>query len=414
VAVAALLALNDPKLDNLVTAYCQHYGLGSRTASFLVLEREEDYKRFKLDEEQKVLPGDPGKAIEALWVGIGQEVTAREELKRFLDRIEPRVKLLSGEQGGHVRKLLDALNDADCELPAAPLDGSLTQRKGAHAAYLAACDKDRRAVAAYLDEAQRRAGAGDVAGAVRVLSSVIEEHAGRSDALRLVGYRLLDLKQAAAATRLFAQVQRQRPFEPHSYRDLARSLEESGKYGLAALQYEAVLAGRWHTRFREDLKLVALEEYARMMQDAVAKKAISKALADCFGERLEGLKVPAPKADLRVSISWNTDATDVDLHVIEPDGRRVYYQEPKSPSGGELSQDQTEGYGPERYQIAKAEGEYRVVVHYYSANPNLLGGETHVQVVVVRFAGTDKETVERRTVILRQGGEYVEVCRVRF
>ena len=42
---ASLLALNDPKLDPLVTAYCQQFGVGSRVASFLVLENEADYKR---------------------------------------------------------------------------------------------------------------------------------------------------------------------------------------------------------------------------------------------------------------------------------------------------------------------------------------------------------------------------------
>ena len=55
-------------------------------------------------------------------------------------------------------------------------------------------------------------------------------------------------------------MQEQRPFEPHSYRDLARSLEDSGKYGLAAVQYEIVLAGNWHNRFRESLKGVSLPQ----------------------------------------------------------------------------------------------------------------------------------------------------------
>ena len=72
-------------------------------------------------------------------------------------------------------------------------------------------------------------------------------------------------------------MQRQRPFEPHSYRDLARSLEESGKYALAALQYEIVLAGTWHNRFRDSLKEVAQEEYARMMREAVRDKAAQPA-----------------------------------------------------------------------------------------------------------------------------------------
>jgi hypothetical protein len=54
------------------------------------------------------------------------------------------------------------------------------------------------------------------------------------------------------------------------------------------------------------------------------------------------------------------------------------------------------------------------MVHYFGTNPNLLGGETHVNVVVTRYAGTPRETVERRTVILKKAKEEVEVCRVKF
>jgi hypothetical protein len=270
-------------------------------------------------------------------------------------------------------------------------------------------------VAAYLAEARRRVDGGDRAGAIRVLSSIIEEHAGRSDALRLVGYRLLDFGQASEAARLFGRVQRQRPFEPHSYRDLARALEDAGLYGLAALNYEIVLAGTWHNRFRGELQLVAREEYTRMLQEAIRKKAVSPAVADHFGERLEKLAEAQKPADLRVTISWNTDATDVDLWVFEPDGTKCFYQNQRTPTGGELSADQTQGYGPERYQVGQAKvGTYTVLVHYFGTNPNLLGGETHVNVVVTRFAGTPRETVERRTVILKSKDELIEVCKIRY
>src|SRR5204863_2763520 len=58
VAVASLLALNDPKLDSLVTAYCQQFGIASRVASFLVLENAADYKRLNLEDERgKIVPG---------------------------------------------------------------------------------------------------------------------------------------------------------------------------------------------------------------------------------------------------------------------------------------------------------------------------------------------------------------------
>jgi hypothetical protein len=416
IAVASLLSLNDDRYDGLVTAYCQQFGIGSRVASFLILENEAEYKRFNLDEERgKTLPGDLGQWVEETWKGLGKALSPREALERFLARIEPRVHLQSGPQAEHVKKLLTLLGDADCELPKAAVQGVIVHANEVSSAYLARREHDPQSVNPYLDEARHRAGKQDIDGAVRALSSVVEVYPGRGDSLRLVGYHLLDLQQPAHAAQIFGRVLHQRPFEPHSYRDLARSLEACGKYGLAAVEYETILAGTWHARFRDSLKQVALEEYATMMRDALRRKAVTGKLAYLFGERLEKLDPSRAQADLRVTISWNTDATDVDLWVIEPDGEKCFYQHNKTKSGGELSQDMTQGYGPERYQIQKAQkGTYRIVVHYYSVNPNLLAGETHVNVTLTKFAGTPQETTERHTVILKQHGEEVEVCRVGF
>ena len=116
-----------------------------------------------------------------------------------------------------------------------------------------------------------------------------------------------------------------------------------------------------------------------------------------------------------MTISWNTDATDVDLWVIEPDGTKCFYSHKSTKNGGELSQDQTQGYGPERYQIVNApKGTFQVVVHYFGTNPNLLGGETNVKVSVTRNAGRGNETTENHTVILKRHNEQVEVCKVKF
>jgi len=414
IAVASLLALNDPKLEGLATAYCQQFGIGSRAASFLILENDNDYKRFNLEQERgKTLSGDLAKFLDEAWTSLGKPATAREQFVRFLKQVDGRTTVLGGDNGKHVAKLLALLKDADFDLPASPIAGALLHKDDVPPAYLAARNYDPRDVSAYLTEAKRRTAAGDADGAVRVLSSVIEEHPGRGDALRLVGYRLLDLKQPVQAVRLFRQVQRQRPFEPHSYRDLARSLEDAAKYGLAAVQYEVVLAGTWHNRFRDSLKQVAREEYAAMMREAIRRKAVGPELADLFGERLEKLAADTKTSDLRVTISWNTDDTDIDLWVIEPDGEKCFYQHRQTKSGGELSEDMTQGYGPERYRVGTlAKGTYRVMVHYFRVNPNLLAGETHVNVVVTRHAGTPQETTERHTVILKKQGEAVEVCGV--
>src|SRR5262249_23649523 len=120
VAVASLLALNDPKLDTLVTAYCQQFGIVGRTASFLVLENDNDYKRFNLEEERgKTLVTDLGDFLDNAWAAMGKAVGAREAFVRFLDRIENRVNVRNNEG---VKKMLALLKDKDFDLPSGLID----------------------------------------------------------------------------------------------------------------------------------------------------------------------------------------------------------------------------------------------------------------------------------------------------
>jgi hypothetical protein len=416
IAVSSLLSLHDPRVDSLATAYCQEFGIASRAASFLVLENEADFQRLDLEKERgKTLRGDLGRYVEQAWRLRGESETPRAAFNRLLETIDARSKVISGPEGKALQELLGMLGDADFETPCPAISDAQTQKQDADKNYLQMRKKDRSDINVYTAEAARRAAKGDVVGAVRVLSTVVEEHAGRGEALRLVGYHLLALGQPAHAARLFAQVQKQRPFEPHSYRDLARALETAGRFGLAAVQYETVLAGTWHSRFGASLKSVVTEEYIRMMRQAIRAKAIRPKLLAWFGQRAIALDKDQAKSDLLVTISWNTDATDVDLWVIEPDGTKVFYSAPKSRNGGQLSADQTQGYGPERYRIAKAKpGDYTVVVHYYRPNPNLLNGETHVDVAISRNAGGAAEQVQRKTVILRKQNEQIEIMKVKF
>ena len=238
VAVASLLALNDPWVEDLVTAYCQEFNIASRAASFLVLENEARVQALRSGQgEGQDGQGRPGRSTSTTpgrcW---RRQSSAKQAFGRLLFQIDARTKVLSGTGGNEVKKLLELLAEEDCALPAGSRAGSdPAARRTADKDYLEARKRTGVRSHPYLTECQRRSNDGDVDGAVRVLSSIIEEHPGRGDALRLVGYRLLDLRQPALAARLFAQVLRQRPFEPHSFRDLARSLEDAGRYPLAAL-----------------------------------------------------------------------------------------------------------------------------------------------------------------------------------
>merc|ERR1712232_1082580 len=83
----------------------------------------------------------------------------------------------------------------------------------------------------------------------------------------------------------------------------------------------------------------------------------------------EGLRCPNFEVGLVVWLGWDTDKTDIDLHVMEPNGNEVYYSNPRSELGGHLSKDFTQGYGPEVYLLKKTiEGEFKVRAKYYASH----------------------------------------------
>jgi uncharacterized protein YfaP (DUF2135 family) len=120
---------------------------------------------------------------------------------------------------------------------------------------------------------------------------------------------------------------------------------------------------------------------------------------------------PGQKAnpDLAITITWNT-TSDVDLWVTEPDGTRCFYQMPMTKSGGQLHEDNTTGFGPERYSISKAPpGEFVICVNHFR-----VAGPTTVKIEVIRYGGTPRQTSQRHRVNLQGNGQTIEVCRMRF
>jgi hypothetical protein len=77
-----------------------------------------------------------------------------------------------------------------------------------------------------------------------------------------------------------------------------------------------------------------------------------------FGEGGELIRGVAVKVgDPQFTLLWNTDGVDLDLHVIEPGGKEIYWEEPKGDQGGELDVDNTKGFGPENvYWMVESKG----------------------------------------------------------
>ncbi|CAF1521422.1 unnamed protein product, partial [Rotaria sordida] len=85
---------------------------------------------------------------------------------------------------------------------------------------------------------------------------------------------------------------------------------------------------------------------------------------------------------------WDTNDTDVDLHVIEPSGEECYYSHKNTAIGGKISRDFTRGYGPEEYLIRKAvKGTYTVRAKYFVNHQQSLAGATTIMVHIYKYYG---------------------------
>ena len=88
-------------------------------------------------------------------------------------------------------------------------------------------------------------------------------------------------------------------------------------------------------------------------------------------DELESRRFRLPvKLDVFIWLGWDTDKTDVDLHVAEPTGEEVFYSHNRSRStGAAVSRDFTQGYGPEVYVLPHAPpGEYKVRAKYFASH----------------------------------------------
>lgn len=115
------------------------------------------------------------------------------------------------------------------------------------------------------------------------------------------------------------------------------------------------------------------------------------------------LYATVPAKDLRITLTWDTAGSDVDLwvtvpHPERPDGELVNYSHRQSQAGGALDTDVTTGFGPETFtQAHLVRGTFRVRAHAYR-----IDRPTRIEVTTVRFEGTpDEERRVLRGVLLR-------------
>jgi len=250
----------------------------------------------------------------------------------------------------------------------------------------------------YLDVADLLLASGQRDLALRVLSNLAEMQLENRHVLRVLGYRLMQAKAPALAVPVFRQVLAMGEEEPQSFRDLGLALEAAGQYQAAVDALYEVVVRPWDGRF-DGISLIALDELTRL----IARERVD---ASAIDPRLRR----AMPLDLRVVLSWDSDNSDMDLWVTDPNGERAYYGNRLTYQGGQMSQDFTGGYGPEQFSLRDAKpGIYRIEANYFGSREQLVTGATTLMLRLSTRWGSRDQRDQQVTLRLKDRAETVLV-----
>ncbi len=256
----------------------------------------------------------------------------------------------------------------------------------------------------YVDVADYFFKKGDTEQAILVVSNLAELSLEDAQLLRVLAYKLSAYKAFPEAVSISRKVVAIREEEPQSYRDLGLALAQAGEYQQAIETLYKVVERRWDQRFR-DVQLIAMNEINNIVNT-------QKGLRTSFIDKRLLKKEPV---DIRVVLTWDTDNSDMDLWVTDPEEERCYYGHRQTYLGGIISQDVTGGYGPEEFMLKKApKGNYKIEVNYYGNRSQKQLLPVSLRITFFTHYGTPQEKKQETTVRLSNQREVIEVGSFEF
>ena len=256
----------------------------------------------------------------------------------------------------------------------------------------------------YVDVADYFFKKGDTEQAVLVVSNLAELGLEDAQLLRVLGYKLSSYKAHKEAIEIFRKVLSIREEEPQSYRDLGQALSQGGEYQQAVETLYKVVERPWDDRFW-DIQLIVMNEINDLVN---TQKGIRTSFID---KRL----LKKEPVDIRVVLTWDTDNSDMDLWVTDPEDEKCYYGHRQTYLGGIISQDVTGGYGPEEFMLKKApKGTYKIAVNYYGNRSQKQLFPVSLRITFFTHYGTPQEKKQETTVRLSNQREVIEVGSFEF
>jgi tetratricopeptide (TPR) repeat protein len=230
---------------------------------------------------------------------------------------------------------------------------------------------------------------GDSATAERAFGSLVEIAPARPEMLQRAGLLLMRAGASKLAETPLRRAVALRPDRANAHRNLALFLWQAKRYEEAARVLEQALDITFPAYYGNVHRVLA-EELAYVYRSWIAASPAQRATIE---ERSSHFPAYVYRPDaLRITMSWDTDANDVDLRVVDPNDEELFYSHPATASGLRLYEDITQGFGPE---VASTDnllsGTYRIGADYYNSGP--MGATRGVVVVIVPGKGEPKVTI---------------------
>lgn len=235
---------------------------------------------------------------------------------------------------------------------------------------------------------------------LRILTNIAEMELENHNLLRILAHRLLQLKQNKLAIQLFKDLVELRHEEPQSHRDLGLAYAATGDYQAAIKKLNYVIETPYDSRF-DGIHLICINEINSIIHKSKSK--LDKSFID--SRFLTHMPV-----DIRVVLNWDADNTDVDLWVTDPNGEKCFFSHKNTKIGGRISNDFTQGYGPEEFMIRNAiPGNYKIEAEYYGSSSQNIIGKATLTVQFFKQFGTLYEKKEEITRRLNDQKEVIEL-----
>lgn len=232
---------------------------------------------------------------------------------------------------------------------------------------------------------------------LQVLSNLAELDMENYEMMKMLGYHLKKAGLYEMEVSVFKKVLDWRPQDPQSYRDYALALEDAGRPVEAMSMLIHALTNSYDEN--ENQIFEGIEEVLLMDM---------KGLLAGHPKQIP-LKMVPPAAkqnmpvDIRVILNWNMLDTDMDLWVTDPDNETCMYSQRETRQGGRISNDFTDGFGPEQFLLKKARrGKYVVQANFYGQSAVKIAGETTIMAEIYTHFGTP---LQKRKIVTFQLGE---------